>query len=74
MTTATLQNINEARETALNTMAADTAIASVWMKFASTCGPAIAKFDRAGGMHHATFLSRFPNEDAVNQWIESLEA
>ena len=73
MTTATIQNITEAHKTAMNTMAADEAIAGVWIQFASFTGPMVAKIDRAGGMHHVTHVSRFANEDEMNEWIQNLE-
>ena len=73
MTTATIQNITEAHKTAMNTMAADEAIAGVWIQFASSTGPMVAKIDRVGNMHHVTHVSRFANEDEMNEWIQNLE-
>ena len=73
MTTATLQNINEAHKTAMSTMAANKAVAGVWIQFASVTGPMVAKIDRAGNMHHVTHVSRFANEDEMNEWIQNLE-
>ena len=73
MTTATIQNITEAHKTAMSTMAANKAVAGVWIQFASVTGPMVAKIDTAGNMHHVTHVSRFANEDEMNEWIQNLE-
>lgn len=73
MTTTTIQNITEAHKTAMSTMAANKAVAGVWIQFASVTGPMVAKIDRAGNMHHVNHVSRFANEDEMNEWIQNLE-
>ena len=73
MTTATLLNITETHARAMKYMAANAAVASVWAEFDTTTGPMVAKIDRVGNMHHVTHLSRFANEDEMNEWIQNLE-
>jgi len=69
-----LLNITETHKRAMNYMAAESAVASVWVEFQSaTFGPMLAKIDRCGNILHPTQLARFANEDAKNEWIAEIE-
>lgn len=70
---ANLLNITETHKRAMNYMAAQPAVASVWAEFDSATGPMMAKIDRGGNLHHLVHLSKFESEDAKSEFILNIE-